>query len=134
MANEVNISPAREHLLEHAMDPLMSAELNDIINASPRAISRDIQFDDIAFLANFIDFPRNRNNSINIGAARNIIETLLINNPAFRSQNSAIVCRSMALSFFHHPLQPNSAPSSPSWAHGISISTNQPLPSLNEDD
>ena len=111
-----SLSPAREHLLNNALDSMLSSEILDMMNCNVAKVVRAIDQNDIAILAQYINFPVIRGSVIDYTAARQQIYFLLMNNPVFRSKNPDIVCMSLAHYFSTHPTQQFHAPPSPSWA------------------
>ena len=73
------LSSSRLVLLQYGLDPNMDKELEDINNCSIKAVIREITKKDLNILAQFMEFPVNRNGEINIGGARKILEKFLIN-------------------------------------------------------
>ena len=110
---------ARQAIVHQGIDPVMSSVLRDIANAKVKEIVAEMTDDDIRELAQYINIPLKRNNTVNVKAGRQLVEIFLMNYPAFRSQNSKTTIQSIIYFFQTHPNIPRRGPIIPAWARNL---------------
>ena len=109
-----NLDSERLKLANDGVNSNLDKVLNDIIRCSVRNVVREMSIDDIIKLSGYMRFPTKRDNQIIIGSARQEIMLFLMNHPAFRSENSAVVRDTIIYYYQTHPNEINPTPK-PAW-------------------
>jgi len=102
-------------LLPYAFDTNFSAKLDEIINAKPRNIARNMSEENIYLLADYLPFVRNEKGTINIKHARQEIEKFLLNHPYFLRENTKETCKLIICYYDSHPELPRPKLYVPNW-------------------
>ena len=112
---DVEMLEARAYILAHGTDEQMDQVLEDIVMCDVRKVVRQLDNDDISGLSDYMPFPQKKGGGINITESRKVIEKFITNHPAFRSQNSDLVCLNIEHFYSTHPASGPIKKTSPVW-------------------